>query len=119
MDEVDYWLARGFGGIVNILHTRVTQFKVGFSARVQRLVGMEARRLAELNDAVQANPDTPHSGDCDVLCIDRWFTRAFSGLDTYLAKRCEEGPRLGEETLQLMEGHACKIMDLVTKERCK
>lgn len=120
MRELDFWLAKGFGGIINMLHTRITQIPAGFSSLAQKLMKQEVKRLNELNEAVQANDDRETKTPTDMVCLDNWFIKAFTGLDKYLEERSIDGPTpISPANLSEMEEHVERLQKVIEREKCR
>jgi hypothetical protein len=117
--ETDVWMAKGFGGILNLLHTRVTQFPAGFTRVARLLIEQECKRFQELKDAVVANPQEDGAWpQTDVAWLDNWFNLAFNGLDAHIANRVRDNPEpMSEANIDTLEAHITRMQEIVRQCR--
>lgn len=118
--DFDLWLVKGFGGILNILEVRITQFKYGFFKLARERFEMETRRLNEFNAGIQVREqEDVENPKTDLVSLDHWCANAYKGLDRMLEERIEEDIPINCNVIHTLEEHIVRLQQLIEKEKAK
>lgn len=115
MKELDEWLFRGLGGVVNMMVTRCG-YDIGYPKSCKMMVDNEAKRLLEIRERVAANVGAG-SEEPTVFTVDTWFVRGYTGIGNWLSERAAEGPTIDPAVLDDLQAHIDKIQEIVDDHR--
>jgi hypothetical protein len=119
LKELDEWLFRGLGGIVNMLVFRV-QRDEGFNRNCKLMLDNEIKRLGEVKCEVDARQIKEHSPVvANYSVLDTWFVRSYTGINNWLRLRSEEGPPMDSANLDELQAHIDNIQRIVNRERAR
>lgn len=119
--DLDYWLVRGFSGIIQILQERLTRVPHGFCHRVRTLMMSYTTAIIDLNDGVQNRQQEDYpKGESSLATIDEWFTRGLTAIDRYLYIRSTECKTpMSPACVHSIEQHIAALQEIVQREKDK
>jgi len=121
MSDFDYWVVRGFGGLIHIIEARLA-LPFGLSARSRDLLQLYIKQLSDLNDTIQNQPvpEKDPKGTTTLATIDNWFVRGFTAMDNFIRRRSEENEtRMSDYVLDSIQAHVDALQKVIDTEKGK
>lgn len=118
--NLDEWLFKGLGGIINMLVRRVG-LDQPFNKNCLRMVQNEVQRLVSVREQVDARQAKAKDEPTPFSVLDTWFIRSYEGINHWLDLRSREGPPMDSSNIDDLQKHVDAMQVIIQNERrrCK
>ena len=118
LHDLDDWMFKGLGGIINMIVRRVGMDH-SFGKNAKRMLDNEVRRLQEAKTEVDARQSAKGEVVTPFCVIDTWFIRSYEGINHWFDMRTREGPPMDKLNLTELEAHILRMQEIVDNERAR
>ncbi len=118
LQQLDEWLFKGLGGIVNMLIRRVGM-EYPFNKNCQRMIQHEVQRLVDVREQVGSRQAGPIAEESPFCVLDVWFIRSYEGINNWLQIRSEKGPPMDSSSIDSLQTHITRMQEIVNHERAR